>query len=47
MAIRYPSVVRKLVVAAAMFKNEGLYPELRQSLEHATPDSVPAELRDA
>ncbi len=46
-AIRHPSLVRKMVVAAAMFRNDGLAPELRKSLEHATPDNMPAELREA
>lgn len=46
-AIRHPELVRKLIVAAAMFENEGLIPELRQSLEHATPENMPAELRKA
>lgn len=46
-AIRHPNLVRKLVVVSAMFKNDGLYPELRESLKNATPENMPAELRDA
>jgi pimeloyl-ACP methyl ester carboxylesterase len=47
MAIRHPELVRKLVVASAMFKRDGLNPEFWESTEHATPESMPAELRDA
>src|SRR2546425_12813152 len=47
MAIRPPELVRKLVVASAMFKRDGLNPEFWESMEHATPESMPAELRDA
>ena len=47
MAIRHPELVRKLVVASAMFKRDGLNPEFWESMEHATPESMPAELRDA
>lgn len=46
-AIRHPSLVRKLVVAAAMYRNDGLIPGLRESLKTATPESMPAELREA
>jgi len=38
--------VRKLVVASAMFRRDGLYPGFWESMEHATPESMPAELRD-
>jgi len=47
MGIRHPNMVRKLIVASAMFKNDGLYPGLRKSLKGATPDNMPAELREA
>ncbi|WP_406695070.1 alpha/beta fold hydrolase [Singulisphaera sp. Ch08] len=46
-AIRHPELVRKLVVAAAMFKNDGLDPKLRESLKHASPEDMPASLREA
>ena len=47
LAIRHPELVRKLVVASAMFRRDGLYPEFWESMRHATPESMPAELRDA
>lgn len=47
MAIRHRPLVRKLVVAAAMFRSDGLDPALLESLRHATPDNMPPELRDA
>ncbi len=47
-AIRHPELVRKLVVASAFFKNDGLYPEFKESFKKpATPDDMPASLRDA
>jgi pimeloyl-ACP methyl ester carboxylesterase len=46
-AMRHPEWVRKLVVASAMFKNDGLYPEFWESMKHATLKNMPAELREA
>lgn len=46
-AIRHPALVRKLVVASAMYKRDGLYPEFWDSMKHATLDNMPAELREA
>jgi len=46
-AIRHPRIVRKLVVASAMFERDGLYPEFWESMQRATPEDMPPELRDA
>jgi pimeloyl-ACP methyl ester carboxylesterase len=46
-AIRHPKLVHKLVVASAMFKRDGLYPEFWESMKHATLQSMPMELQDA
>ena len=46
-AIRHPDLVRKLVVASAMFKRDGLSPEFWESMKRATLQSMPAELREA
>jgi pimeloyl-ACP methyl ester carboxylesterase len=46
-AIRHPDRVRKLVVASAMFKRDGLYPEFWESMKNATLESMPEELKDA
>jgi len=46
-AIRHPELVRKLVVASAMFKRDGLSPEFWESMKRATLQSMPAELREA
>ena len=46
-AIRHPKLVRRLVVASAMFKRNGLYPEFWESMRRATLESMPAELREA
>jgi pimeloyl-ACP methyl ester carboxylesterase len=46
-AIRHPALARKLVVASAMFKRDGLYPEFWESMKHATLGNMPAELREA
>jgi len=46
-AVRHPSLVRKLVVASAMFKRDGLYPEFWESMRNATLENMPKELQDA
>lgn len=46
-AIRHPALVRKLVVASAMFKRDGLYTGFWESMKNATPETMPAELREA
>ena len=46
-AIRHPQRVRKLVVASAIVKRNGLDDAVWESLRTATPDSMPAELREA
>jgi pimeloyl-ACP methyl ester carboxylesterase len=46
-AIRHPALARKLVVASAMFKRDGLYPEFWESMKQATLDSMPVELKEA
>jgi pimeloyl-ACP methyl ester carboxylesterase len=46
-AIRHPELVRRMVVAAGMYRNDGLIPELHAQLEHATAENMPPELRDA
>jgi pimeloyl-ACP methyl ester carboxylesterase len=46
-AIRHPGLARKLVVASAMFKRDGLYPEFWESMKHATLEGMPVELKEA
>jgi pimeloyl-ACP methyl ester carboxylesterase len=46
-AIRHPALVRKLVVASAMFRRDGLPPEFWESMRSATVENMPAELREA
>ncbi|MEW6144249.1 MAG: alpha/beta hydrolase [Thermodesulfobacteriota bacterium] len=46
-AIRHPEIVRKLVVASAIFERDGLYPQFWESMQRATPEDMPPELRDA
>jgi pimeloyl-ACP methyl ester carboxylesterase len=46
-AIRHPRLVRKLIVASAMFRRDGLYPEFWESMKHATVEGMPAELKEA
>lgn len=47
MGIRHPGLVRKLVVASTMYRNDGLPPGFKDSLKGATPADMPASLRDA
>jgi len=37
-AIRHPEVVRKLVAASASYTSDGLYPEVRDTIETITPE---------
>jgi pimeloyl-ACP methyl ester carboxylesterase len=46
-AIRHPHLVRKLIVASALYKRDGLYPEFWDSMKRATLEDMPAELREA
>jgi len=46
-AIRHPERVRKLIVASAMFRRDGLYPDFWESMKRATLESMPAELKEA
>lgn len=39
-AIRHPEVVRKLVLASVTYNRGGLYPELLEGIEHATPEDL-------
>jgi pimeloyl-ACP methyl ester carboxylesterase len=46
-AIRQPSRVRKLVVASAMTRRDGLYPEVWEFMKRSTPESMPPALQAA
>ncbi|HKN37209.1 MAG TPA: alpha/beta hydrolase [Terriglobales bacterium] len=46
-AIRYPQLVRKLVVASGFFSHEGGDPAFWKGFETATLDNMPRKLRDA
>jgi len=47
MALRHPAMVRKLIVASAFYKREGMYPQFWEAMQHASLSNMPAELRDA
>jgi len=38
LAMRYPELVRKLVVASASYTSEGMYPEVLSGVERVTPE---------
>ncbi|MFP2903619.1 alpha/beta fold hydrolase [Pyxidicoccus sp. 3LFB2] len=40
LAIRHPDLVRKLVVAAASYNSDGMYPEMLAGIEHLTPEAL-------
>lgn len=46
-AIRHPKLVRKLVVASAMVKRDGMMPGFWDGMRHASLENMPVELRDA
>ena len=45
--IRYPAFVRKLVVASAMTKRDGLNPSFWDGMRNASLENMPAELKEA
>jgi len=46
-AIRYPQLVRRLVVITALMKRSWADPQFWESMKTAQPDAMPAELREA
>lgn len=46
-AVRHPALVRRLVIMSSMSRNDGLVAGFHDSLKGATPDNMPAELREA
>ena len=46
-AIRYPSIVRKIILGSAFFKRSGIYPQFWDSLNHSTLKDMPQSLKDA
>lgn len=46
-AVRHPALVRRLVIMSSMSRNDGLIAGFHDSLKGATPDNMPAELREA
>lgn len=46
-AIRHPSLVRKLVIASAMTKRRGLHPEVWKFIEQSKLEIMPKEYQDA
>lgn len=45
-ALRYPQMVRKLVLISTIYNKEGYYPGIREGLLQATADDMPEILRD-
>ncbi|MFP5307062.1 MAG: alpha/beta fold hydrolase, partial [Gammaproteobacteria bacterium] len=45
-AIRHPQLVRKLVLASALFKRDGAYPWLWEAMANASLENMPAELQE-
>jgi pimeloyl-ACP methyl ester carboxylesterase len=46
-AIRYPNLVRKIILGSAFFKRDGMYPQFWESLNHSTFNDMPQLLKDA
>lgn len=47
MGIRYPKLVRRLIVASAMYRRDGLVPGFFDGMKHATLADMPEELKRA
>jgi pimeloyl-ACP methyl ester carboxylesterase len=45
--IRYPNLVRKIILGSASFKKEGMYSQFWDSLSHSTLKDMPQLLKDA
>jgi pimeloyl-ACP methyl ester carboxylesterase len=46
-AIRYPDLVRKIILGSAFFKRDGMYQQFWESLNHSTLKDMPQLLKDA
>jgi pimeloyl-ACP methyl ester carboxylesterase len=46
-AIRYPTLVRKLVLASAIYAVDGYQPVVAEGLRHATAETMPPAMREA
>jgi pimeloyl-ACP methyl ester carboxylesterase len=46
-AIRHPNIVRKLVVASALFRRDGAFPWLWDAMAMARLENMPSELQEA
>jgi pimeloyl-ACP methyl ester carboxylesterase len=46
-AVRHPRLVRRLIVASAMYKRDGLAPGFWDGMKHASLKDMPAELQEA
>jgi pimeloyl-ACP methyl ester carboxylesterase len=46
-AMRYPALVNKIILGSAFFKREGMQPKFWKSMQHATLENMPQELKDA
>jgi pimeloyl-ACP methyl ester carboxylesterase len=46
-AIRYPNLVRKIVLGSALFKRDGMYQQFWESLNNSTLNDMPQPLKDA
>jgi pimeloyl-ACP methyl ester carboxylesterase len=46
-AIRYPNLVRKIILGSTFYKRDGLYQQFWESLSHSTLKDMPQLLKDA
>ena len=46
-AIRYPNLVRKIILGSTFYKRDGMYPQFWESLSHSTIKDMPQLLKDA
>jgi pimeloyl-ACP methyl ester carboxylesterase len=46
-AIRYPKIVRKIILGSAFFKRDGMYQQFWESLTNSTINDMPQLLKDA
>lgn len=46
-AIKYPDLVRKIIVCSSFYKREGIYPQVWSFIESGTLETMPKELKEA
>jgi pimeloyl-ACP methyl ester carboxylesterase len=47
LAYRHPKLVRKLALSSTVYNTDGYYPQIKEAIQHPSPDAFPSEMREA